>query len=118
MDARRAIDAEPDTIEALQRRWRDLDTRRIQSERDVQHLSELLEEERRKAREQFGTDDLAALEEKLARMKRENLERRRAYQAHLDGIEAALGAIEAAHEAALAAPLRGAATGAGKDAEP
>lgn len=100
MGARRAVEGEPEPIEALERRWRDLETRRIQAERDLEHLTRALEDEKRRAREQFGTDELAALEAKLGAMKRENLERRRAYEAHLDEIEAGLAAIEAAHEVA------------------
>jgi hypothetical protein len=88
---------EPQAIEVLARRHRELETRRIQAERDVEHYAKLLEEEKGRARAQFGTDDLAELEAMLARMREENLRRRREYEAHLDEIEASLQAIEAAH---------------------
>lgn len=91
---------EPQSIEALQARHRDLERRKIQAESDLSNLERQLDEARGEARAQFGTDDLEELRRLLERMREENLARRREYEGHLDGIDARLREIEAAHAAA------------------
>ena len=91
---------EPQAIDALARRHRELETRRIQAEAELEHVEKALEEQRARARERFGTADLGELRAKLEWMREENVRRRREYQVHLDEIERGLAAIELADPAA------------------
>jgi predicted nucleic acid-binding Zn-ribbon protein len=88
---------EPPAIEALQQRHNALREKKIRAEADVAALQKQLEDARAEARRDFGTDELAALEEKLAALERENLARREEYDAHLRTIEAGLAEVERAH---------------------
>jgi predicted nuclease with TOPRIM domain len=54
-----------------------------------------LEELRREARQQFGTDDLDALREKLREMEAENARLQDDYDTHLTQIETSLSEVEA-----------------------
>lgn len=71
-----------------------METERASSERRLRELQ-------RKAREQYGTDDLEELRQRLAQMKEDNERRRRQYQEHLDEVEAQLAQVEAEHQASL-----------------
>lgn len=82
------------TIEQLQSRYEALNTKKIQAARDLEHATRSLDDLKREAREKYGTDDLAALRDKLATMKRENEEKRSKYQADLDRIETELADVE------------------------
>jgi hypothetical protein len=91
---------EPQAIEELQKRHRDLERRKVQAETELASLERQLDEARGEVRRQFGTDDLDELRALLARMKDENLKRRADYQAHLDALEGDLVAVEQAHASA------------------
>jgi hypothetical protein len=93
----------PQPIEVLQKRYRDLERQKIGAESDVRNLEQQLADAREEAERLFGTADVDALRDMLARMNEENQRRREEYQAHLDAIDASLRAAEAAHEAARAA---------------
>ena len=90
------------TIEQLQQRYQQLNTQKIQAATSLEHATGQLDALRKEAREKYGTDDLAALQEKLAAMRAENEQKRRTYQADLDEIQAALKAVEAQFAAASA----------------
>ncbi len=82
------------TIEQLQERYRDLHTKKIQADTNLENAKAKLEELKEEARQKFGTDDVDELREKLRAMKAENEEKRKNYQAELDRIEADLQNVE------------------------
>lgn len=82
------------TIEQLQKRYQELNTQKIQAATSLEHATTQLDALRKEAREKYGTDDLAALQDKLQAMKAENEAKRQKYQADLEAIEAALAAVE------------------------
>src|SRR6185437_13719532 len=82
------------TIEQLQKRYQDLNTRKIQAETNLKHAKDLLESLQREAREKYGTDDLAELRTKLDAMKADNEKKRKNYQSALDRIESDLASVE------------------------
>jgi len=82
------------TIEQLQKRYHDLNTKKIQCETKLETARQTLENLKREARQKYGTDDLAELQAKLAQMKAENEEKRANYQRDLDCIEADLNQVE------------------------
>lgn len=82
------------SIEQLQSRYEALNKKKIQAETSLEHAKQSLEEQKREAREKYGTDDLDALREKLAVMTRENEAKRNKYQADLDRIESELTEVE------------------------
>jgi len=90
-------------IEVLQQRFQSLNTRKIQSETNLENARKELERLQREAREKYGTDDVDALRKKLEQMKSDNEEKRRSYQADLDRIESELSEIETRYERAGAA---------------
>src|ERR1700676_978925 len=95
------------SIEALQDRYRDLHTKKIQAETKLTNARDRLDELKREAREKFKTDDVGELQKMLATMLEENEAKRAQYQAHLDQIETELAAVElkfAAEETALKTP--------------
>lgn len=92
------------TIEELQGRYKDLHTRKIQAERDLQHAQQQLDSLKKEAQEKYGSDDLAELRVKLDAMKTENEQKRKSYQAQLDQIDADLAAVEEKFAPVDAAP--------------
>jgi chromosome segregation ATPase len=88
------------TIEQLQQRYQSLNTKKIQSETNLENARKELDRLRKEALEKYGTDDVEQLRKKLEQMKAENEEKRRNYQADLDRIESELAEIETKYEAA------------------
>jgi len=82
------------TIEQLQSRYRELNTKKIQAETNLKNATEHLTGLKEEARQKFGTDDVAELRKKLEAMKAENEEKRKNYQAQLDQIESDLLGVE------------------------
>jgi chaperonin cofactor prefoldin len=93
--------AGPQDIDTLRKRYEILNTERTVAETDLKHAQTRLQELQAMAREQYGTDDLDALRQKLAQIREENERRRAAYQASLDGIQASLQAVESQYQQAL-----------------
>jgi hypothetical protein len=89
-----AQDASGQTIEQLQKRYQDLNTQKIQAARDLEHANTQLDALRKEAREKYGTDNLAELQDKLQAMKADNEAKRQKYQTDLEAIESALAAVE------------------------
>jgi hypothetical protein len=83
-----------ETIEALQQRYQVLHTKKIQAETELKNARERLDDLKREARDKFGTDDVAELQEKLATMRAENEKKRAKYQDDLDRIEQELAEVE------------------------
>jgi chromosome segregation ATPase len=82
------------TIEDLQSRYAKLHKAQIEAERDLKNAQDRLDQLKREAREEFGTDDLAELQRKLEQMQKDNEEKRGKYQADLDEIEEKLAAVQ------------------------
>lgn len=93
-DAAAAAAGGQQSIEQLQSRFAALDKKRTQAETTLEHAVRDLESLKSDAKQQYGTDDLDALREKLAVMTRENEEKRSKYQADLDRIESELADVE------------------------
>ncbi|MCH2182508.1 MAG: hypothetical protein MK108_10930 [Mariniblastus sp.] len=85
---------EQQAIEALQARFDELSHERTRIEARQEAAQKQLDELQEQSRQQFGTDDVAELEKKLASMQKENEEKRARYEASLDGIEGKLKEIE------------------------
>lgn len=81
-------------IEALKKRYTDLDRRKAAAEANLKTATENLEVLKEQARNAYGTDNLEELRAKLEEMKRENDRKRSEYQQHLDQIETRLSEIE------------------------
>ena len=81
-------------IEELKRRYDELNQKRIRTDANLQNATKRLGELKEQAREEFGTDDVEELREKLAEMKTENERKRSDYQSSLDRIETELVEVE------------------------
>lgn len=85
---------EIEELETLRNRYQKLDRQRTEAETLLRQARAELEKLEAEAKESYGTQDLAELEAMLAKMEQENLDKRRAYQAQLDGIEQKLKEVE------------------------
>jgi hypothetical protein len=85
---------EPQDIETLKKRHRDLDKKKTTAEANQRSAEESLAKLKAEAKDKYGTDDLDELKRKLDEMKQQNLQKRREYQSHLDSIETKLAEIE------------------------
>jgi len=77
---------DPQDIDTLKKRHRDLDKQKTTAEADLKSAEKQLKQLKADALEKYGTDDLEALKGKLEQMKTDNLKKRREYQQHLDAI--------------------------------
>lgn len=84
----------PQTIEQLRDRYEQLNTRKIQLQTQKETAQKRLDELKKQARKQFGTDDLEELQEKLKEMKDSNAKQLSEYQSSLDTIEKKLIEID------------------------
>jgi chromosome segregation ATPase len=91
------------TIEQLQDRYQQLNTKKIQAETNLDNARQQLAKLQEEARTKYGTDDVALLREKLAAMKADNERKRSEYQAQLEKIESDLAAVEQKFSATEAA---------------
>jgi len=94
-EARSGTDTGEQPIEQLQKRYQDLNRRKIQAETQRDSAKTRVDELRAQAREKYGTDDVAALEAKLTEIIGENARKRAKYQEDLDRIEQSLAEVEA-----------------------
>ena len=81
-------------IEDLKKSYEELNTRRIQSQTQLEQAEENLQRLEAEAVKEFGTSDLKELESKLAEMEDENKNRCDDYQKLLDSITQELKQIE------------------------
>lgn len=84
-------------IEELRKRYEKLNEKRITAQANRERAEKDLADLRKKARDEYQTDDLGELQKKLKEMIANNERMRADYQQHLDGIEAKLKAVEKAH---------------------
>ncbi len=85
---------EEQNIEELQKRFTDLNTRKIQAETNLENSRKQLELHKEQAREKYGTDNVDELRKQLDDMKAENERKRREYQESLDKIEEDLSKVD------------------------
>lgn len=97
-------DSGEQSIEQLQERYKELHTKKIQADTNLENATNTLKALKEEARQQFGTDDVDELRKKLDAMKAENEAKRRNYQTELDRIEAELAAVEEKFAATESAP--------------
>lgn len=94
-DAKLPTNGENQTIEQLQQRYQELNRKKIQAETQRDGAKARLDELKAQAREKYGTDDVAELQEKLTQIIDENARKRAKYQEDLDKIEIGLAEVEA-----------------------
>ena len=92
--AKSEVDPGDQNIEQLQARYRELHTKKIQADTNLENANRNLAALKDEGRQRFNTDDVDELREKLRAMKAENEEKRKNYQAELDRIETELAAVE------------------------
>jgi hypothetical protein len=90
-------EADKQTIEELTERYQGLNKRKIQAETNLKNAQKQLDDLRKQAKKDYGTDDLEDLKKKLDAMKQDNEAKRAKYQADLNKIEADLAEVEAKH---------------------
>jgi polyhydroxyalkanoate synthesis regulator phasin len=81
-------------IEHLKQRYQKLAETRTRAEANLETARTHLEELKKQAREQYGTDDIDELKNKLAQMEEENEKRATEYKQQLDAIEKDLRDVE------------------------
>lgn len=81
-------------LETLKKEYNELHTQKIKTEQNIANLEDKLQELRAKAEKEFGTSDLAELQQILEDRRRENEARVADYEKHLQEIKTNLGAIE------------------------
>ena len=89
---------EPQDIETLKKRHRELDRKKTTAEANQRSAEDSLAKLKAEAKEKYGTDDLAELKARLEKMKTDNDLKRSEYQKHLDEIELKLQTIEKQHQ--------------------
>lgn len=92
-----AKQAKKQDIQELTERYQDLNTRKIQAETNLKSAQRELAKLRKKAMDEYGTDDLEELQKQLDALRAENESKRSHYQASLDEIEEKLKEVEAEH---------------------
>lgn len=86
-------------IEKLTAHYQELNKRKIESERDLINAGKNLDELKQQAMNDYGTDKLDELKDKLQQIKTENERKRAEYHQTLGQIETELEKIEAGHQA-------------------
>lgn len=92
----------PQDIEELRQRHKELEKQKITAEANLNTSKDRLDELKKQAREQYGTDDLEKLQKQLEEMKSDNRRKCSEYQQHLDDIERDLKKVEEQHTEAAA----------------
>jgi 2,3-bisphosphoglycerate-independent phosphoglycerate mutase len=87
-------------IEALRARHKGLRDEKVTAEANLKTSQKALERLKKRALDEYQTDDVDELRKKLDEMKAENEKRRLEYEKHLDEIEAGLTKVEQEHKAA------------------
>jgi hypothetical protein len=103
-DTKPAASAGEQTIEQLQQRYQELNRKKIQAETQRDSATKRLDELKAQAREKYGTDDVAKLQEKLGEIINENARKRAKYQKDLDKIEKGLADVETKFSEAAVIP--------------
>lgn len=83
-----------ETIDQLQRRYAKFNEQQIRVQAQLEESQKRLAELQDQAKQEFGTDDVEALQKKLEAMKKENEKKQSEYQKGLDQIESKLKEVE------------------------
>jgi len=81
-------------LEVLKKDYRDLDTRKIQTETNIRNLEEELQRLREQAQKNYGTSDLEELKRLLEERRQENERLVAEYEEHIQGIKDRLAEID------------------------
>lgn len=81
-------------LEVLKKDYRELDTRKIQTETNIKNLEQELERLREQAQKNYGTSDLEELKRLLEKRRLENERLVAEYEEHIRGIKDRLAAID------------------------
>ncbi len=81
-------------LEVLKKDYRELDTRKIQTETNIRTLEDDLQRLRDQAQKNYGTSDLDELQRLLEERRRENEGLVAAYEEHIQGIKDRLAEID------------------------
>ncbi len=81
-------------LEGLKKEYRELDTRRIQTETNIKNLEKELQRLREQAEKNYGSSDLEELKRLLEERRRENERLVHEYEEHIRGIKDRLAAID------------------------
>ncbi len=81
-------------LEELREEYQKLDKKRIETETRLKTLREQLQQLKERARASYGTDNLEELKALLARWRRENEEKVKAYHEHISQIKRELATLE------------------------
>lgn len=84
----------PQDVDVLKKRFETLSRQKTIAETNLANAQRSLDDLKRKARADYGTDDLEQLKVRLSQMQQENTGKRADYQQALDKIEADLKALE------------------------
>lgn len=84
----------PAEIQALKARFDELNSKKFKTDAALEEKAKTLDDLKRTAKENFGTDDPEKLQALLQKYEAENLEMRRNYESLLNQIEAELKQIE------------------------
>ncbi len=83
-----------DKLEVLKRDYRELDTRKITTQANIENLEKELQRLREQAQKNYGTSDLTELKRLLEERRLENERLVAEYEEHIQGIKDRLGAID------------------------
>ena len=100
----RTTNSDEQSIEELQSRYSDLNTRKIQAETNLKNAQKQLKQLKQQAIKEYGTDDVEELRKQLDELKTENKRKREEYQASLDEIEQKLAKVDEDYTAAASDP--------------
>ncbi len=81
-------------LEVLKKDYRELDTRKIQTETNIKNLEEEFQRLREQAQKNYGTSDLEELKRLLEERRQENERLVAEYEGHIQGIKDRLAEID------------------------
>jgi peptidoglycan hydrolase CwlO-like protein len=87
-----------DKLESLKGDYKELETKKIQTETNIQTLEDELKRLRAQAQKTYGTSDLEELKNLLEKRRQENEQLVAGYEQHIQGIKERLAEIESAPE--------------------
>ena len=85
---------EKQDIETLKARYEKLNESKIRAEQNLKNAETHLVELKKKAKAEFGTDDVTQLKKQLKEMESDNETKRAEYQSQLDSIESRLSTVK------------------------
>jgi hypothetical protein len=85
-------------LEALKGDYKELETKKIQTEANIKTLEAELKKLREQAQKSYGTSDLEELKKLLQKRRQENETLVAEYEQHIQGIQERLGEIEGSPE--------------------